>query len=480
MEDGSIFVGKAGEIILGDYAVNILPKLRFHEDNELLRLTLYADQEKYVTTILRMEDGSFFVGKAKEIVLENYAVNILPKLKFHEYNELLRLILSADLREHLGPILGTENGSISARNPKAIALRDYTVNILPKLRFHEDNELLRLILSADQEEHITTISDMDDGSIFVGKKMRIFLDKYAVNILPKLRFHERNELLCLILSADLREHLGPILERRQTFCPGEMKEMALKEYAIFILAKMDMTEGKYPSSLKLSMGSSPSLEILRAGENIFLGDLEHVVFEGYALDLLTKIITREEEYKGIGILCLRAAETAHITRTLEEADKRIDIGEVNRMELYCYAVNVLPKLNIGKDNEMESIFMWIYDKKSMADILGMGDESIEIGRIKQSGLWVPEEIKPKLKYIFIDKTKREIMEERARERKREIMEERAREIAKERKREIMEERAREIAKEKTREIAKEETEEKTKKGSLPSRVLKKIFGRGRS
>ncbi|OIR56534.1 MAG: uncharacterized protein A8A55_2716 [Amphiamblys sp. WSBS2006] len=162
---------------------------------------------------------------------------------------------------------------------------------------------------------------------------------------------------------------------------------------------------------------------------------------------------------------LVAGEESHVSDTLNTGNGSIDIWGIKDLELHDYAVNVLPKLKIGENKEMESFVLRKKEEVSMANIISMEDESIEIGRIKRKGFDVPEEIKPKLKYILIDKTEREIMEERARE------------IAKERKRKIMEERTREIANEKTREIAKEE---KTKKGSFPSRVLKKILGRGRS
>ncbi|OIR56324.1 MAG: uncharacterized protein A8A55_2930 [Amphiamblys sp. WSBS2006] len=450
-ENESIFVGNPKEIILNYYAVNILSKLALHSDNRTLSLVLYAAREEHITAILGTENGSIFVGKPKEIILEDYAVNILPKLKFHnesdlfdlflsgaikdnnreipvmgdgsffvwkgetiriedgllkinfqEVNEILDLVLSARGENYIRQILGMEDGSIFVGNPEKIRLYKYAVNILPKLKFHDESDLFNLVLSADQEEHITAILGMEDGSFVVKKAETITLEKYAVNILPKLKFHDESDLFNLILSADQEEHIAPILTREHTFSPGKIKEMVLNEYAVFIVAKMDMKGENSPRSLTMSMENPPRSGMFRAYENnIFLGEIEELVFEGYALELLTKLRTRKE--KGIRAICLRASKEAHITRTLEKLDKRIDIGKVSTMKLLGYAVNVLPRLEMGENDEMERFFVWKYgEKDSMTSILSMEDGSIEIGRIKRKGFDVPEEIKPKLKYILVD------------------------------------------------------------------------------
>ncbi|OIR55999.1 MAG: uncharacterized protein A8A55_3255, partial [Amphiamblys sp. WSBS2006] len=129
---------------------------------------------------------------------------------------------------------------------------------------------------------------------------------------------------------------------------------------------------------------------------------------------------------------------------LNTKNRSIDIEGVNTLKLRGYAVNVLPKLKIRENNEMESFFVWSYYEDSMANILKMKNKSIEIGRIKKKGFDVPEEIEQKLKYILVDEEGHEIVEKKTEEG--------------------------------TGDIVKEET----KKRSFPSRVLKKILGRGSS
>ncbi|OIR57326.1 MAG: uncharacterized protein A8A55_1913 [Amphiamblys sp. WSBS2006] len=445
MEDESFFVLKPKTIILGGYAVNILPKINFRENRETHHLELEADQEEHVTTILGVEDESFFVVKMETITLRNYAVAILPKLSFREDKEMDGLYLSADLEEHATTILGMDGGSIFVGKTKKILFEKYATNILPKLAFHEDNEMDVFSLEdVEKEECIRAILDMEDRSIFVKETKIIKLREYAVNILPKLVLRGRTETKGLYLSAYLREYIAPILAREQTFCPGSMKEMGLCNYAIFVLVKMDMTKGNCPRCLKLSIGWVYRPGMFREYENnIFLGGIEELNFEGYTLELLVNL-RRRKKHKEIRTIYLHASKADHITQILNTKNRSIDIEGVNTLKLRGYAVNVLPKLKIRENNEMESFFVWSYYEDSMANILKMKNKSIEIGRIKKKGFDVPEEIEQKLKYILVDEEGHEIVEKKTEEG--------------------------------TGDIVKEET----KKRSFPSRVLKKILGRGSS
>ncbi|OIR56230.1 MAG: uncharacterized protein A8A55_3024 [Amphiamblys sp. WSBS2006] len=72
-------------MVLEHSAVNILPKLMLHEDSVMEEFELDADKGEFVSEILRAKD-SVWLGRVKSLRLEQYAINILPKLKLHENN----------------------------------------------------------------------------------------------------------------------------------------------------------------------------------------------------------------------------------------------------------------------------------------------------------------------------------------------------------------------------------------------------------
>ncbi|OIR57379.1 MAG: uncharacterized protein A8A55_1859 [Amphiamblys sp. WSBS2006] len=450
MEEGSFSVGKTREITLQGYATNMLPQINFHEDNEIEYLVLEARKEEHVIRILAMEDGSFSVGKKGAITLGNYAVNILPKLAFHEDNEIKALFLFADQENHIRPIIA-RGGNIFLGKMEEIYLRGYAHNILSKLTFHKDNKMLFLNLKKTEKKmYIREILGVEDRSIFVGKVGMMFLSEYAINIFPKLRFHKNTDRL--FLSAEREEYIAPTLAREQKFCPGGIDIISLYNYAIFLLVKMDMTGRNHPGRLMLFSAVVYRPGILREYENnISIGDLDQVDIDGYALVLLGKLRTGKE-YRGRGCFGSDASKASHITKALGEADKSIvigemstarlkgysvnilpklflgelgelvlvadeeyhvshileagngsiDIGGVKDLELHDYAVNVLPKLKIGGEKEMKRFVLRKKREGSMTSILSMEDGSIEIGSIKRKWFDVPEEIKPKLKYILVD------------------------------------------------------------------------------
>ncbi|OIR55580.1 MAG: uncharacterized protein A8A55_3674, partial [Amphiamblys sp. WSBS2006] len=99
-------------MVLRKHAVEILPKLRLHCDNETEVLDLNADQAEQVADFLGMEDNSIWVGKVEKLLLKKHAVQILPKLGLHGGNEMEVLDLYVDSSEYITEILKTENRSI--------------------------------------------------------------------------------------------------------------------------------------------------------------------------------------------------------------------------------------------------------------------------------------------------------------------------------------------------------------------------------
>ncbi|OIR56111.1 MAG: uncharacterized protein A8A55_3143, partial [Amphiamblys sp. WSBS2006] len=206
----SIWLGKVKNMKLEQHAINILPLLKLHEDNEMEELKLDADAEKYICSILRAKDNSIWLGKMKNIRLERLAIKILPKLRLHEDNVMEWLYLDTESGGDVSGILGAGNRSIWLGKVKSLRLYGYAASTLPKLKLHEDNVMEELYLYAWYREYVSEILVKKDSSIWLGKVKSLRLDVYAINILPKLKLHEDN-VMDVCLSAWDREYVSEIL-----------------------------------------------------------------------------------------------------------------------------------------------------------------------------------------------------------------------------------------------------------------------------
>ncbi|OIR57317.1 MAG: uncharacterized protein A8A55_1924 [Amphiamblys sp. WSBS2006] len=165
-QEQTICVGRVKSIDLEEYAVSILPKLRFHEDCEVEWLILEASEEEHVSEILA-QNQKIYVGRVKSIGLEEYAVSILPKLEIHEDCRIEWLRLVANRKEYVEPILA-QSKPIYVGAVKNASLGGYAVSILPRLRIHGDNIMEEFILSA-AEEQIPDILEEGDSNIELGR-----------------------------------------------------------------------------------------------------------------------------------------------------------------------------------------------------------------------------------------------------------------------------------------------------------------------
>ncbi|OIR56038.1 MAG: uncharacterized protein A8A55_3216, partial [Amphiamblys sp. WSBS2006] len=213
-ESKSLWTGKVERLGISRYALEILPKLRIHEESVLGKLLLSADHPMHATEILKTENNSIWIGKVRELLgVFGYATGILPKLRIHEENVMELLSLDADKPEHIAEILKTENNSIWIGRMKQLNLRRYAIGILPRFIIHEDTEMEKFSLDAYTPEHIAGILKTENNSIWIGKVRELLgLIGYAAGILPKLRIHEDNEMKTLSLDSNIPGSVAEILK----------------------------------------------------------------------------------------------------------------------------------------------------------------------------------------------------------------------------------------------------------------------------
>ncbi|OIR57218.1 MAG: uncharacterized protein A8A55_2024 [Amphiamblys sp. WSBS2006] len=241
-ENSSLWVGRVKRLDLGGYAVEIFPKLGLSEENEVKKLSLGSDSPAEISEILKMENNSIWVGKVKRLELKDYTVQILPKLRIHGENMMKELVLNSNYPSCITKVLGAENNSIWVGKVKRLELKYYAVEILPKLRMHGENVLEELVLDTYYSKQITEILKTDNSSIWVGRVEMLGLFGYAVEILPKLRIHGENVMEELRLDVFFLGHITEILKTKdKSVWVGKVKKVRLEGLAKEIENKLDFT-----------------------------------------------------------------------------------------------------------------------------------------------------------------------------------------------------------------------------------------------
>ncbi|OIR56829.1 MAG: uncharacterized protein A8A55_2420 [Amphiamblys sp. WSBS2006] len=398
-DNNSLWVGKVKKMELCGHAVEILPKLGIHQENVLEELALDTEHFLNATGILGMENNSLWVGRVKRLVLKNHAVEILPKLRTHGEDVMEELVLDADNAEHLAEILKTETNSVWAGRVKRLELRGYAVQILPKLKFHEENEMEELDLDADEAEYLTEMLRTKNSSILVGKVKKLNLRHYAMKILPKLKFHKESAMEELVLNAKhFGETAGIYKKKNKGIWIGKVKRLELGGWAIGILPKLRVHEENEMEEFGLWADSPGYITRVLKEENnsVWVGKVERLKLRGYAVQILPKLRIHEENV--MEELELDAKRTEHLAKIHKTENNSIWVGRVKRLDLRGYMLEILPKLRIHEENVMEEFNLHVLNPALISELLKVVNKSIWLGKVKKLRLaGSAVEILPKLR-----------------------------------------------------------------------------------
>ncbi|OIR57722.1 MAG: uncharacterized protein A8A55_1509 [Amphiamblys sp. WSBS2006] len=453
-KNNSIWLGKVKSLELSGYSVNALPKLALHKENEMEEFYLDADKEEYVSEVIRAENKTIWLGKVKNLGLWSYAINILPKLCLHEESVMERLYLHAWKTEHVSEVIRAENKNILLEKVKKLELCLFAVNIFPKLSLHKENVMERFYLNVGQEKYISEVIRVKNNSIWAGKIKKLELDLFAIKILPKLKLHKENEMEELYLNADKVEHVAEIiLTENNSIWLGKVMKLELWNYAINAIPKLALhTENKmvkfYLNADKIEHVSEI---ILTGNSNIWLWKVNNLELNNCSVNSLPKLLLHEENV--MEELVLNAPELEHVSEITSAENNSIHTRKLKNLKLWGYAINVLPKLH--GENELGELVIADVDRgccsndvfssdsdfcswkikrlkieNSAIDVLkirkGQGGvldhfefvprkeeklshlkarhflSRIDIGKVREHGLFVPEKVGSILKYTLVD------------------------------------------------------------------------------
>ncbi|OIR55689.1 MAG: uncharacterized protein A8A55_3565, partial [Amphiamblys sp. WSBS2006] len=89
---------------------------------------------------------------------------------------------------------------------------------------------------------LENIERMPPNSIGCSLRRFDLVNTGLINILPKLRIHEDSEVEMLSLTASEEAHVAAVLAQEKPFCVGRVKDMDLKEYAVGVITKMSLKD----------------------------------------------------------------------------------------------------------------------------------------------------------------------------------------------------------------------------------------------
>ncbi|OIR56326.1 MAG: uncharacterized protein A8A55_2928 [Amphiamblys sp. WSBS2006] len=398
------------EVDLSDTGlINILPKLRIHVDSEIEILSLTASEEAHVAEVLKQEKP-FCVGRVEDMWLEGYAVGVITKMSLKDC-EIEYLSLTASEEAHVAAVLAQKKPFCVGR-VKDMRFEEYAVGVITKMS-PEDCEIESLRLYAPRKEHVAEVLKQEKP-FCVGRVKKMKLTGYAASVITKMSLKDCG-VEDLRMHASEEAHVAEVLAQEKPFCVGRVKTMELEDYAVGVITKMGLKDCEF-ESLSLYANEEAHVAGILKQENPFcVGRVKKMWLGDYAVGVITKMSLKDCE---IGMLWLSASEKEHVAAVLEE-ENPFCVGRVMNMNIWDYAASVITKMTIHEDNTMKS-FALDAGRDHLSRILGEGDNSIDLGRIRTGGLRVPEEIKRKLRYTLVDGEGKEVLEEESDE---EVLEE---------------------------------------------------------
>ncbi|OIR55900.1 MAG: uncharacterized protein A8A55_3353, partial [Amphiamblys sp. WSBS2006] len=290
------------------HAVNLLPKLILPEDNIVEKLFLNGSAMRQLTEILQ-QDKKIWLGKIKNIELENSAVDILFKLRLPEDNVLEMLEVYACNKRCFTELSRQPNASIWLGRIKSIKLVYYAVVAITKLLVPEDNVVERLEVSADEQEHCPEILQQPDESIWLGRIKNIDLKNQAARYIFKIARNNEIEGRELRLDGETHQEIlawvcgakrlalnldslsllpdmllsgseiekinirsiygGDMLEKKQddTFKIGMLQKLSLWADSIWLLPKIQVEEGQQIEHLEIKSIDETDMETIYRKED---------------------------------------------------------------------------------------------------------------------------------------------------------------------------------------------------------------------
>ncbi|OIR57060.1 MAG: uncharacterized protein A8A55_2186 [Amphiamblys sp. WSBS2006] len=357
--------------------------------------------DHFTSTIERMTKtgGRIKLGSMTELCLEGYYVQLLPKLHLQEEAEIGLLSLKAEERECL-PETGPGTNTIWLGKVKKIMLCDYAVLFLPRLRLYDENHSAEISLSAPEKEHVSELLSMQDSSIKLGKTNEVMLDGYAVDIFHKLVLEKemRKVYLNMNLEGGLVDEM--LQAKNNSVWLGNMEKLILSGYCVNALPRLRLEDVMEEIELSATEVSNV-YEIIKTKDNsIKLWRVKKLVLQGFAINALPKLVLHEED--GIEELVISKVDMVCCFDGVFSPDIDFCFWKIKRLKIENSAIDVL-KIRNGKSCVLDR-FEFVPRKEESLFFLKARHmlSPINIGKVKQGGFFVSNEIKSALKYIPVD------------------------------------------------------------------------------
>ncbi|OIR56075.1 MAG: uncharacterized protein A8A55_3178 [Amphiamblys sp. WSBS2006] len=86
--------------------------------------------------------------------------------------------------------------------------------------------------------------------------------------------------------------------------------------------------------------------------------------------------------------CLEAWTKEQVSVIMRAEDSSIRLGKMKKLRLRAFAINILPKLGLHKEDGMERVCLEAWEKEQFSEIMRAKNNSVLFGKVKRLELWV--------------------------------------------------------------------------------------------
>ncbi|OIR57909.1 MAG: uncharacterized protein A8A55_1317 [Amphiamblys sp. WSBS2006] len=278
------------------------------------------------------------------------------------------------------------------------------LGILPKLDLCEENVFRCFVLGLQCETDIAELFECNKVSL--GKVRTMRLTDYAVPVLPFLVFHKENVFRLVDLESQYETKMAGLFEDSKIRL-GKVRKLVITDYAVLVLPLLAFHKENVFESFVLRLHSELNIAGFFRGNKVSLGKVRTMKLTGSAVSVLPFLVFHEENvFESVVLEALYETKTDGLGEF-----STIYLGKVRKLVITDYAVLVLPLLAFHKENVFESFEMDSFWKANLFELFRHKNKnafglfhtkSINIGKIREKGLRVPDEIKKHLNYTNVD------------------------------------------------------------------------------
>eukprot|EP00917_Polyrhabdina_sp_WS-2016_P005062 GHVP01011576.1.p1 GENE.GHVP01011576.1~~GHVP01011576.1.p1 ORF type:complete len:1533 (+),score=197.16 GHVP01011576.1:111-4601(+) len=356
-EMDAINLGKLNELVLNNKALYILPKIMAEGENDIDTIQIDTLESEIDHERIREMDR-ISLRRVSTLSLINNAVYLLPRITVDDgsYNPKLKIDTKNSEIDHERI---TEMGAISLRNVTSLYLYSTALYFLSRIQCEkaymvEVLEINTLDCEIDQER----IDGM--GIVNLGFVSALMIYNKALYILPKMRFDGENILERVHINTLDSEIDCKVINQMGEVSLGLTANIGLYNRALYILPKITFEEDSTMETMFINtLESDVDLEGIKEMGYVILRSVTQLLLYNKALYIFPRMIFERESYS---VKLQFDTFESEIDNEAIRDMHMTSISRVNYLTFYNRSVYLLPRIKFEDYSEVSSMYMNIVEE----------------------------------------------------------------------------------------------------------------------